>query len=174
MMDVFVVRAFSLASTARPLIASSLVHLWEYSVVCTYCMDVLPPVYFLVTSPSSYGVIAGSCCICSCTPYDVTGTSFPRVLLLALLEVFKGPWPFLGGRGEMAMVMMAGLHVSAVHQMLSLPSSCRVSFNAQRSDSQKEDNSTRGDQTSRGSPVPGPTGSTWALERSDERHAQLP
>ena len=30
----------------------------------------------------------------------------------------------------------------------------------------------RGDRTSRGSPVPGPTGSTWASERSDERHAQ--
>ena len=25
------------------------------------------------------------------SPYDVTGTSFPRDLLLALLEVFKGP-----------------------------------------------------------------------------------
>ena len=30
----------------------------------------------------------------------------------------------------------------------------------------------RGDKTSRGSPTPGPTGSTWALERSDERRAQ--
>ena len=30
----------------------------------------------------------------------------------------------------------------------------------------------RGDKISRGSPAPGPTGSTWALERSDERHAQ--
>ena len=56
------------------------------------------------------------------------GTSFPRVLLLALLEVCRGPWSPLGGRGEMAMAMEAGLHVSAVHQMLSLPSSRRVSF----------------------------------------------
>ena len=30
----------------------------------------------------------------------------------------------------------------------------------------------RGDKTSRGSPTPGPTGSTWALDRSDERRAQ--
>ena len=49
------------------------------------------------------------------------------------------------------MAMVAGLHVSAVHQMLSLPSSSRVSFNAQRSDSQEE--ATRGDQTLRGSPA---------------------
>ena len=42
------------------------------------------------------------------------------------------------------MAMVARLHVSAVHQMLSLPSSCRVSFSAQRSDSQEEDNSHEG------------------------------
>ena len=30
----------------------------------------------------------------------------------------------------------------------------------------------RGDKTSRGSPAPGPTGLTWALERSEQRHAQ--
>ena len=73
--------------------------------------------YALVTSPSSYGVIAGGfciavfvCCYYKYTPYDFTGTSFPRVLLLALLEVCKGPWPPLGGRGEMAMAMVAGLH----------------------------------------------------------------
>ena len=35
------------------------------------------------------------------------------------------------------MAMVAGLHVSAAHQMLTLPSSRRVSFNVQRSDSQE-------------------------------------
>ena len=34
------------------------------------------------------------------SPYDVTGTSFPRDLLLALLEVFKGPWLPLGVEGR--------------------------------------------------------------------------
>ena len=42
------------------------------------------------------------------------------------------------------MAMVAVLHVSAVRQMLSLPSSGRVSFNAQRSDCQEEDNSYEG------------------------------
>ena len=31
---------------------------------------------------------------------------------------------------------------------------------------------SRGDKTSRRSPAPGPTGLTWALERSEQRHAQ--
>ena len=97
----------------------------------------------------------------------------------------------------MAMAMVAGLHVSAVHQMLSFPSSRGVSFNAERGDSQEgRTTPTRGDQTSRGLPRgrlrgrktcstplrgdktsrgslgPEPTGSTWASERSEQRQAQ--
>ena len=34
------------------------------------------------------------------SPYEVTGTSFPQDLLLALLEVFKGPWLPLGVEGR--------------------------------------------------------------------------
>ena len=99
-------------------------------------MEVLPPAYFFgfvaffvwgycwfVASFGGFCIAVLVCCYYSYTPHDVTGTCFPRDLLLALLEVFKGPWPPLGGRGEMAMAMVAGLHVSAVHQMLSLPSS---------------------------------------------------
>ena len=49
-----------------------------------------------------------------------------------------------------------------------------VSFLTLRRSGSREGRATplRGYKTSRGSPAPGPTGSTWAFERSDERHAQ--
>ena len=46
-------------------------------------------------------------------------TSFPEVRVHGYPEVPKDPWPF-NGRGEMAMAMVALLHVHAVHQVLSL------------------------------------------------------
>ena len=120
MMDVFVVRTrpgrlSPHTSTYR--LFGSFVQLWEILcgfvlIVWTYCRRG----YVRRLLYCRIGLL-----YFSYTPYDVTGTSFPRDLLLALLEVLKGPWSPLGCRGERAMAMVAGLHASAVHQMLSLP-----------------------------------------------------
>ena len=96
-MDVFVVRACSLASTARPLIASSVpsYNLWEIAVVVLGISLLLIAGSWLRLLYFRIGLL-----LLHFSPYDVTGTSFPRVLLLALLEVFKGPWLPLGVEGR--------------------------------------------------------------------------
>ena len=65
----------------------------------------------LATPALGLGVLAGSwqrseayvllvVCYYSLMPFDVTGTCFPGVRLLALPEVRKGPWPLRRPRGD--------------------------------------------------------------------------
>ena len=88
------------------------------------------------------------------------GTLLPHVRLLARSEVHEGPDP-LGGRGERVAMASWRLAVAWLHTTSDCPFFCpctvsRVFFN--------------GYSPYRGGP-PGPTGSMWASEQSDTRHA---
>ena len=91
-------------------------------VSCTHAASISPshasPIFFYPPSsrhscPSAWGYcwfvatfggLRIAVCVCwyfCFSPYNVTGTCFPRLRLLARLDVCKGPDPS-GGRGEMA------------------------------------------------------------------------
>ena len=139
-----------LHSTSTYRFFGSFVQLWEYSVVCTYCMEVLPPAYVLVTSPSSYGVIAGSWLRleASVLPYwPAVITSIRRMTLRVqvFLEFFywlslkfsKAPGPLWGVEGRWPWRWWPGCMFQQYIRCCPFLPVVGCLFNAQMSDSQE-------------------------------------
>ena len=176
-MDVFVVRACSLASTARPLIASSVPSnnsgstLWFVLIVWTFCR---PFFFFWLRRLLRMGLLLVRAVFAVVRRMTLRVQVFLEFFYWLSLKFSKAPGPLWGVEGRWPWRWWPGCMFQQYIRCCPFLPVVGCLLTLKGATPRRRRTPTRGDQTSRGSPVPGPTGSTWALERSDERHAQLP